>query len=179
MRDSGGDTQSRRIRRAFTIIEVLMVLFVLGVISTLAVPRYGNFVAQHRAESAARRIAADIALTRRHARLTSTSQTIQFDVSTNRYVVSGMSSLDNPAGFYTVLLTEEPYGASIVSISLDSNDNGTITFDGYGVPNTGGSIVIGVGVYGRTIQIDAATGRTKISSTVTPPPPAPLKVEVL
>ena len=169
MRDSGGHIQPDRIRRAFTIIEVLMVVFIIGVISTLAVPRYSNFVAQHRAESAARRIAADIALTRRHARLTSTSQTIQFDVSNDRYVVSGMSSLDNPAGFYTVLLTEEPYGASIASVSLDSNDNGTITFDGYGVPNTGGSIVVGVGVYSRTIQIDAATGRTTISTTVIDP----------
>ncbi|MCH7595422.1 MAG: prepilin-type N-terminal cleavage/methylation domain-containing protein [Planctomycetes bacterium] len=169
MRDSGGHIQPDRIRRAFTIIEVLMVVFIIGVISTLAVPRYSNFVAQHRAESAARRIAADIALARRHARLTSTSQTIQFDVSNNRYVVSGMSSLDNPAGFYTVSLADEPYGASIASISLDSNDNGTITFDGYGVPNTGGSIVVGVGVYSRTIQIDAATGRTTISTTVIDP----------
>ena len=169
MRYGGGNSQPDRIRRAFTIIEVLMVLFVLGVISTLAVPRYGNFVAQHRAESAARRIAADIALARRHARLTSTSQTIQFDTSTNSYVVSGMSSLDNPAGFYTVALADEPYNASIASISLDSNDNGTITFDGYGVADTGGSIVITVGVYSRTIQIDAATGRTTISTTVIDP----------
>ena len=159
MRDTGGHIQPDRIRRAFTIIEVLMVVFIIGVISTLAVPRYSNFVAQHRAESAARRIAADIALARRHARLTSTSQTIQFDVSTNAYVVSGMSSLDNPAGFYAVSLADEPYDASISSV----------TFDGYGVPDTGGSIVIGVGVYSRTIQIDAATGRTTISTTVIDP----------
>ena len=169
MRDKQDHPQPSQARHAFTIIEVLMVLFVLGVMSTLAVPRYGNFVAQHRAESAARRIAADIALARRNARLTSTSQTIQFDVSTNRYVISGMSSLDDPAGFYTVSLADEPYGASIASISLDSNNNGTITFDGYGVANTGGSIVIRVGVYGRTIQIDAATGRTTISTTVIDP----------
>ena len=169
MRDTGGHIQPDRIRRAFTIIEVLMVVFIIGVISTLAVPRYSNFVAQHRAESAARRIAADIALARRHARLTSTSQTIQFDVSTNAYVVSGMSSLDNPAGFYAVSLADEPYDASISSITLDSNNNGTVTFDGYGVPDTGGSIVIGVGVYSRTIQIDAATGRTTISTTVIDP----------
>ena len=168
MRDSGGHTQPDRIRRAFSIIETLMVVFILGVISTIAVPRYSNFVAQNRAESAARRIAADIALARRNARLTSTSQTIQFDASTNSYVVSGMSSLDNPAGFYTVLLTDEPYSASIASISLDDN-SGTITFDGYGVPSTGGSVVITVGVYGRTIQIDAATGRTTISATVIDP----------
>ena len=169
MRDTGGHIQPDRIRRAFTIIEVLMVVFIIGVISTLAVPRYSNFVAQHRAESAARRIAADIALIRRHARLTSTNQTIQFDVSTNAYVVSGMSSLDNPAGFYAVSLADEPYDASISSITLDSNNNGTVTFDGYGVPDTGGSIVIGVGVYSRTIQIDAATGRTTISTTVIDP----------
>jgi len=156
------------LRPAFTLVELVIVTVILGIFAGIAVPRYSNFVAQNRAESAARRIAADIALARRNARLTSTSQTIQFDASTNSYVVSGMSSLDNPAGFYTVLLTDEPYSASIAPISLDDN-SGTITFDGYGVLSTGGSVVISVGVYGRTIQIDAATGRTTISTTVIDP----------
>ncbi len=62
----------------------------------------------------------------------------------------------NPTA-YEVLLSEEPYRTSIVS--ADFGGDLDIIFDVFGVPDSGGSVVISVGNRVRNVTVQAVTGR--------------------
>ena len=49
-------------------------------------------------------------------------------------------------------MSDEPYLATLVSANFGGNNY--VTFDGYGVPEFGGSVTVGVGAYRKTITVD-------------------------
>src|SRR5688500_9245400 len=57
----------------FTLIEIVMVLFIMAIVAAMAAPRYSQAIARYRLESAAGRVAADLEYARALARSTSTS----------------------------------------------------------------------------------------------------------
>ena len=77
-------------------------------------------------------------MTRQRARLTSTAQTVIFANST--YTVSGIKNLDQPSNTYTVNLLTSPY--SLDSAVANFGGSQTLTFDGYGSPSSGGTVVV-------------------------------------
>src|SRR5690349_6696795 len=87
--------------RGFTLFEFLMVIVIIATISAIAAPRYAYALANYRAETAARRIVADINLARSRAIMKSTSQTITFSVTSNQSQIVGMADLDRPTATYT------------------------------------------------------------------------------
>lgn len=137
--------------------ELVLVIFIIATLAALAVPRFSNTLALQRVEAAKRRIVADLALAQRQARITNASQTVSFTLGTHEYSLIGMSHLDRPSLGYRVLLSEDPYGASLVSANFGGDPD--ITFDVFGVPDSGGSVVISVGNHVRTVTVDARTGR--------------------
>lgn len=139
--------------RAFTLVELLIVMVIMVILATLAAPRFANFSAQQSLEAAARRVTVDIEFVRRRARNTSTAHTITFDTVAESYQVTGFADPDHPAETYTVDLSLEPYRAAIVSANFGGLT--TLTFDGFGAGNSAGSIVIQVGTYQQTVSVDA------------------------
>lgn len=150
----------RRDGRAFTLVELLCVMVILALMAGMATPRFAGFLAIERAEAAARRITADLALAQRRAAYTSTGITVTFNVASNTYQVGGMDHPDHPGQPYLVALGEDPYGATLLSASL-GGDAG-ITFNGYGDPDSSGTIVIQVGSRTKTITIDPEAGVRKV-----------------
>ncbi len=146
--------------RGFTLVELLMVMFIIGVITSIAVPRFAGAIAHQRVEAAARRLVVDLALARRHAKASTTSQTVSFDTVTNSYRLIGMKHPDHPAAEYEVSLSEEPYDAIIVS--ADFGGDAEIIFDGWGAPDSGGSVLVQVGSHQKTIDVDPDTGQASI-----------------
>ena len=139
-------------RSAFTLAEMLLVMVILGMLTAIAAPRYSGFVARRRVEAAARRVAADLSLAQRRARISSASQAVNFDVSGDFYELPGVSDPDHQSLAYKVSLGDEPYLAIIVSANFGGTTD--VTFDGYGVPDSGGSVTVGVGTYRTTITVD-------------------------
>lgn len=145
--------------KGFSIVEMILVSTIIGMMSAIAVPRYSQFVVNQQIEAAARRVTADLALAQREARLTSSSRTVSFKLGENTYSLTGINDLDRVTQPYEVNLNEEPYRATIVSANFGGNSE--IIFNGFGAPDSGGSVVIGVGAWRKTITVDPATGRTK------------------
>lgn len=148
-------------RPGFTLFELVLVLVIIGIIAGLVSPRYSNAIANFQVAGAARRIATDLALAKRRATMTGTSQTVEFDPPDSKYTLPGIQDFDNAAATYAVDLSEEPYHTTI--ILADFGGDTEVIFDGYGVPDSGGSVVIDVGGRQVTVSLDAATGEASVN----------------
>ena len=142
---------------AFSLVELILVMAIITVLSAMAVPRYVGAQQRYRADAAAQRIVVDLAMARSRANTTSTSQSVVFTLATSQYQMPGVPDLKNSGGTYTVLLGGAPYQATLVS--ADFGGTAQVTFDGYGVPNSGGTLVVKAGGFQRTISLDASSGK--------------------
>ena len=132
---------SSRPTSGFSLLELVLVLAIMTTLSTVAVPRYAVSLARYRADAAAKRVKAELSLARRTAKITGASLTV--DVSD-----------------YQEILSESPYRAVIVSADFDGDED--VVFDGYGIPDSGGTVTVRVGIIQRTVLVDADTGRSTV-----------------
>jgi prepilin-type N-terminal cleavage/methylation domain-containing protein len=146
----------------FSLIELVMVVAIVAILAAMAVPRFANSLAHRRVEAAARRIVADLALAQRRAVAASASQKVSFDVVANGYLLDGVQHLDHPDAKYFVALSDDPYGATLVKVDLGATDSEEIVFDGYGVPDSGGTIVVEAGGNQKTVAVDPDTGQATV-----------------
>lgn len=133
-----------------------MVLVILATLGAIAAPRYATALDRYHADATARRIVADLELARATARNTSASVTVTFDPGLNSYVMTGVDSLDHPGSDATLVLSVAPYRSKLVATGLGGDDE--IVFDGFGVPDAGGVVLIQCGDESRTIVVDGETG---------------------
>jgi prepilin-type N-terminal cleavage/methylation domain-containing protein len=145
--------------RGFSLIELVLVLGILAVMAALAAPRYALALADYRAEHAARRIVADIAATQSAARATASSETITFDLPANAYQIPPAVAGNTPA---RLTLSDAPFDASLVSASFGAAGGNSLTFNGFGLATSGGTIVVRSGGMSRTVIIDPGTGAATI-----------------
>jgi len=144
----------------FSLLELVLVLSIVTILAAIAAPRYAMSVARNRADFAARRVVADLAMAQSSAKAASSARTVLFSVETNKYQISGMSPLDGASGSYTVQLAQPPYEARLVSADLGGDSQ--ITFDGWGIPDSGGTVVLTAGPNQKRVLIDAETGKARV-----------------
>jgi prepilin-type N-terminal cleavage/methylation domain-containing protein len=154
---------SAPIRGAVTLVELVIVMLIMGILAAAAAPTFYESLAYHRVESAARRVKADLQRLRQAARLTSSPQSITFDGATAYTLSEDVADLDHPSQTYSVDLAARPYQLDVVTI--DFGGDSSITFDGYGNPSRGGSLVLRAADYACTVTLDATTGRVTKSDT--------------
>lgn len=147
-------------RKAFSLLELVLVLAILGILAAMAVPRYGTAVARYQAEMAAKRVVADLALARARARITSTQRTVAFTPAADQYQLPGVADLKNSAADYLVDLSARPYHANL--LSADFGGDGTVIFDGYGAPDSSGQVIVQVGDVQKIIALDQNTGKASV-----------------
>jgi prepilin-type N-terminal cleavage/methylation domain-containing protein len=145
-----------RVCAGFSLVEVVLVVAITAMISAIAVPRYASSLARYRADAAAKRVAADLALAQSHASTAGRMQRVVFVA--RGYQMPGMPHLDGKSyGDYTVDLGAEPYG--VTRVAAEFGGDATVTFDIYGAPDTGGSVVIEVGDVRRVVVLGPDSGR--------------------
>jgi prepilin-type N-terminal cleavage/methylation domain-containing protein len=165
-------------RRAYTLIELVLVLVIMGTIAAIAMPRLSQSLARQRVEGAADRIVSDLTYARALARTSSSSVTVTFDPSRNRYAIPGPDPLRNTGAPYIVDLSLDPYRATMLGgaaasvgagTPITGSANGTfaITFDGFGEASTTGWIVVKSGGISREVSLDssARTTITRVTDT--------------
>ena len=147
-------------RRSFTLIDLVMVVVVITIVAAVAAPRYANALVRYRAEAAARRIVVDTRLAQQTAKTTSSSRTIIFDTTNHAYSISDVRALDGQCMTYVVTLREPPYLSQIASVDMDGDAQ--LTFDGYGIPDSGGFVIVQAGDYQYTVVVDPETGAAEV-----------------
>jgi type IV fimbrial biogenesis protein FimT len=141
--------------RAFTIVEIAIVVLVLGILAAVAAPKYQAALTIQRADAAARRLAADLRLARNYALKVSQTQTVTFDLTAESYAMSSMPALDRPATVCTVALAgSSNYGTEI--LTADFGGAASVQFDIYGKPNNAGSVTLRTSGRQSVIQVDGA-----------------------
>ncbi|HRX84935.1 MAG TPA: prepilin-type N-terminal cleavage/methylation domain-containing protein [Phycisphaerae bacterium] len=153
-------------RDAFSLVELVAVLVILALVSALAAPRIAGALARQRADSAARRVVADISLAQRTARATSAARSVAFDLTNECYTLADIDDPDRPGQTYTVKIMGEPYRTELVSARFGLGL--TLSFDGFGRPADGGKLIIRTGDACRQITVDGTTGATEVSTVACP-----------
>lgn len=165
-------------RRAFTLIEVIVVILIVAILSVVAAPRISN-LGSSRAGVAARSLARDLTYARERAIATGTRTWVVFSPSTHSYSVlseniaspgrAGASTLTDPNGsgrpFVQYLNTGEYAGVTMASAVFDSGLE--VGFDWVGKPyNVAGSALAANGTVtlsnGYSVTVEATTGLAKV-----------------
>lgn len=151
-------SSQRRARPGFSLGELLIVVAIMSILAAVALPKWSTTLQKQRISAAASRIVADLSRAQSAAYGTSTPKTVTFSVSSGQYTISGITSLNKSTGTYTVALTDDPYRCTLVSV-WNQTGTQTLTFDGYGLPDKGGTIIVSANGLQKSIVVDAATGQ--------------------
>ena len=157
-RTAGVNSTTRQ--RAFSLIELSLVVATIAVLAAIAIPRYANATARYRADAAARRVVADLTLAQNRAVTRNVGQVVAF--SATGYELQGMADPSRPTVPYRVDLTADPYGAKLVSPTFGAAT--VVTFTAYGTPDIDAALEfkLAVGGHQRTVTLDAGSGRAKV-----------------
>jgi len=142
----------------FSLVELVMVVAIVGVLSAIAIPRYAGTVTRYRLDAAADRMVADLKLARRHA--TTSSSDVAVTVTATALNIPSIDGIDDATPYHTDF-SAPPYSVKIASVNLTAG-GGTVTFNGHGAADTGGTIVLSLGGETRTVTLDAASGRAEV-----------------
>lgn len=145
---------------AFSLLELTLVLVIVAILALVATPRFSGATQRSRLEAAAGRIVADLHRGRAEARRTSRSLTVTFDAGGDIVSAPDLPSLKRDGAGYSLELRDGPYQADLRSV--DFGGDGEVTFDGYGRPDSGGSVTVAVGDDERTVTLDAHTGEAQV-----------------
>jgi len=176
----------REFSRAFTLVEILVVVTILGIAAAVVVPQMGTR-GDLKAAAAARMIMADLIYAQNRAISTQTKHYVTFSTGTTPKtyrIVTSMSPLVDithpitKASNYLVTFGTSPGLTDITLGAVSFEGKTTIAFDELGVPyyydagtNTttalstsgGSTIAVVCGTFTLTISIEPYTGEIKVN----------------
>jgi type II secretory pathway pseudopilin PulG len=173
-RPGPGCGAARRFAPAYTLIELLIVIAMLGLASAVVIPNMGS-VDVLRVQSTVRAIVSDITYAQSEALARQSPRALVFDVANNRYSVVDVpgNAVDPVANTqYTVNLSDAQRfhdsritGAEFdgVPVLIFDELGGPVTDPSGTTPSAGGSVTIsGSGAVFR-IDVEAYTGRVTVT----------------
>ena len=156
--------RTRPCRAAFSMTELAIVVLIMGILGAVAAPRFFDSLVFHRVELAARRVKSDLELVRHSARLTSTQQTLTV-LGLTYSTSAAVTDLDRPNLAYSVDFSKPPY--SLDGISANFGGLTEVHFNGYGLPSSGGTVIVQAKNHQCTVTLDGTTGQVSITSNHT------------
>lgn len=170
---------ARHPRRAFTLMELLTVVIILGLTSAVVLPQFGDHD-DSKVASAARDLTADLLYVQSRAIATGRTHFVVFDAAHGKYAV--LDSIDPPnmilhpmeAVPFDVEIGRGPLQGVTTGV-IDFDGQTTLAFDALGTPYSyapatqaltplnAGSIVLVKGAAVRTISVQPATGEIKVN----------------
>ena len=148
----------------FTLIEIIVVIVLIAIITFVAVPQMGNTIRTKRLFDAVEKLNDDLNYCRDYAISQHTNTWVVFDIVNNSYQMSfgaipppGSTPLYDPArnttGSFT--LNTDYIGVTLQSVSFAGL---SISFNWWGTPSEGGTVVLTNGINTHTTTVNAETG---------------------
>jgi type II secretion system protein H len=158
---------TRRPTRAFTLIEVLVVLTIVGIAAAVVVPHMMD-MGTTRIQAAARSIIADILYAQNDAIALQSPRSLVFDLTNNQYELTDDdgATLAAPArsgGLYQIDFSSDKRFTGVTLSSAAFDGGLALTFDALGSPSAGGQIDLAAGDTRYRISVAAFTGRVTIT----------------
>ena len=152
-------------RRAFSLFEVLLVLGIIGITASIALPRIGGSLEYQRVDGAARMLAADLEFARRDAMSSSATRRFTYRPgAADGYEIEGVDRPSRPGEPYLVRPSLEGFEVEFVSVDFGSDAEPlTLEFDMYGAPDSAGSVTLRSGQHTRVVSVSEATGEVEIT----------------
>jgi len=159
------DLGTSRFRVAFTVMELLIVVAVIGILAMASVP-YILDSGDAQAISATRLIASALQYAQNEAISSQTPVTVTFTSATKTYELSNASGrLVHPISKeqYVVDFRSRRNFDRVTALSADFGDEPFVTFDVLGAPNAAGTVTVQAGARKMTIAVANVTGLVTVS----------------
>lgn len=155
----------RRPLRAFSLLELAVVLAIMGMLLMVAQPRLSGFVLRDRVRRSAQRLQVDLRFAQAEAIRTRRKTAVSFDPLRDFYTVWFWDKSGVPVwkviddGRVVALGADPDYHVGITSTTFT---NDAVAFDAVGIPSEGGTVLLGSGTLRITVTVDAASGRATV-----------------
>lgn len=140
-------------RRAFTLIELVLVVLVVGIVAAVAVPRLATAQTAARLNGAENRLISEFTAVGELAAAQGTTHTIQFDIASGELRVFRGTALIRSALVKDVSFSNEPYGVRFVATNITGGAS-TIRVDGFGMYSASAKVQIAYGPDVRVVSLD-------------------------
>jgi prepilin-type N-terminal cleavage/methylation domain-containing protein len=152
--------------RAFTLVELLIVVVILSIVALTAIPMMSS-AAGIQIRSAANMIAADIEYARSMAISRGQNHSVVFDKDADSYRIVDLNGnvIQHPVkkGFtYVVDFRNESRLNRVDITNANFNADQTVVFDCLGSPDSGGSVNLQAGGISATVVVEPVTGFVSI-----------------
>ncbi|MBL0869969.1 MAG: prepilin-type N-terminal cleavage/methylation domain-containing protein [Phycisphaerales bacterium] len=150
------------LRRAFTLLELCIVVAVMGVLAAVAVPRISQAADRYRAQSALARLDSDLQRAMATARAQGKTIVFALDAETSTYRFTGLSNPHTGESNTTINLGVQPFRTPVVGSVLPLS--GSVSFLPTGLPDESFAVTIVSGTTIRTLSFDARTAISTLSA---------------
>ena len=147
-------------RRAYSLVELLIVIVIMGIMAGVAMPMVGNAIEERHVTASAMQIKADLEAARSYAVSTSSAQSLRFNAIAEGYTWSGMNDPDRPGRPYKIDLSADQYASEL--ISADFGGDGDVVFDMHGMADSDGEIIVRAGALQLRVLLDGVTGEVTV-----------------
>lgn len=165
MNNNATTIRSTRRLAAFTLVEVLVVVMIMGIAAALVVPQLLN-AGSMTIQAASRMVMSDVLYAQNEAIARQTERRVVFDVDNNSYAVADDSGTTlsvpwMPSG-YAIDFDADKRFAGVTLTAVDFGGTSTLAFDELGAPTAGGTIELSANTNQYRITVSAFTGRVTV-----------------
>jgi type II secretion system protein H len=158
-------TKPNTTRRAFSLIELMVVVVVLAIMAAMVVPELtgrGDMAAM----AAARRLMADLEYAQNLAITSQTPVTVTFDLAGNFYrLTNANGQIEHPITHSSSFVVDFDTlaGSAGTRISAETFPGNALTFDVLGAPDNAGSATLTCSSRSYAVSVASVTGRVNVN----------------
>lgn len=159
------DSRSPAFRGAFTLVEVLIVVVIIGLAAALVVPQLlqsGSLTVQ----AGTRMVVSDLLYAQNEAVARAAEHKVIFEIEQNRYrLVDGADTpltVGGTPGPYVIDFDSDARFQGVRIHSADFGGETWVAFDELGGPNVGGTVDLESGDHRYRVHVAAFTGRIRV-----------------
>ncbi len=161
----------KHVRKAFTLVEVLVVVAIMGLAAAVVVPQMLNPGTLH-VQAAVRTVIADLMIAQNEAIVRQSPRRMVFETATSQYTLTDGAgeplAATGRGGVHRVNFRNDSRFRNVrienVSFGNDPENNSTIEFDEMGTPDVGGTVDVVSGTTRYRIAVAAFTGKVTVTT---------------